>query len=457
MSQAPFTGRSGLLDLALGFFCVAALGLASAPALAIPSFARQTGLNCNTCHTVFPELTVFGRQFKLRGYVLGTQLEDKPFPYNLPLAVGLQLANTSVKDRGKGADPDEDFPQANKTIVQQAAFYYGGKIVGKLGAMAQYNWDGIEKHWGAEMVDIRYGDETTAGGKDLVYGVSVANSPAMQDLWATTPMWSFPHLETAGIMPMQTSLFDMTLDNQVGVVTLYGFYDGQFYGALGLMSNGKKGIYRALNLGDELETAVDGVAPHLRLAWEKDWGTHSLMIGLHALQAKIFPDPDDRTGPTDRFTDFALDAQYQSSSGDHMYSVHAFVDREKRRWDASFPAGMASNASDTLNTFKLSAHYWYQRRLGGGIGVFDYSGDTDMLNYGMGGMPSAMGNASGSPDTRGWIAEADWLPLKDRQNLKFGLRYTAYSKYNGAADNYNGFGRNASDNNNWFAYMWLPF
>ena len=35
----------------------------SAPAPAVPSFARQTGMACAACHTVFPELTRFGREF----------------------------------------------------------------------------------------------------------------------------------------------------------------------------------------------------------------------------------------------------------------------------------------------------------------------------------------------------------------------------------------------------------
>lgn len=36
--------------------------------MAIPSFARQTGLACDVCHTVFPHLTPFGRNFKIHGY-----------------------------------------------------------------------------------------------------------------------------------------------------------------------------------------------------------------------------------------------------------------------------------------------------------------------------------------------------------------------------------------------------
>ena len=34
------------------------------------SFARQTGHSCNVCHSNPPELTAFGRDFKLKGYVL---------------------------------------------------------------------------------------------------------------------------------------------------------------------------------------------------------------------------------------------------------------------------------------------------------------------------------------------------------------------------------------------------
>ena len=35
-----------------------------------PSFSRQTGLSCSACHYQFPQLTPFGRLFKLNGYSL---------------------------------------------------------------------------------------------------------------------------------------------------------------------------------------------------------------------------------------------------------------------------------------------------------------------------------------------------------------------------------------------------
>jgi hypothetical protein len=43
---------------------------AAPAAFAVPSFARQTGMACEACHTVYPELTHFGRVFKANGYTL---------------------------------------------------------------------------------------------------------------------------------------------------------------------------------------------------------------------------------------------------------------------------------------------------------------------------------------------------------------------------------------------------
>src|ERR1700676_4965728 len=41
------------------------------PAQALPSFARQTGQPCGTCHTDFAGLTPFGRRFKIGAYTAG--------------------------------------------------------------------------------------------------------------------------------------------------------------------------------------------------------------------------------------------------------------------------------------------------------------------------------------------------------------------------------------------------
>src|SRR3984893_14769164 len=65
-----YCGPTAALGALFALVSFLAVGLAP-PAEALPSFARQTGQPCGTCHTDFPALTPFGRRFKLLGYTVG--------------------------------------------------------------------------------------------------------------------------------------------------------------------------------------------------------------------------------------------------------------------------------------------------------------------------------------------------------------------------------------------------
>ena len=97
-------------------------------------------------------------------------------------------------------------------------------------------------------------------------------------------------------------------------------------------------------------------------------------------------------------------------------------------------------------------HYWYKRMIGGGLQAFSTRGSTDDMRYNMG--EAVHGSINGSPDNRGWALMLNYLPV---QNVKLEVRYTAYSRFNGAGTNYDGFGRNAKDNNNVFLLGWFMF
>lgn len=79
-------------------------------AQAVPSFKRQTGMSCTACHTVFPELTPFGRAFKLNGYVFSKG--SKPYEYPLPVAAMLQASYTEQRRLSNRIDPFDDAPDA---------------------------------------------------------------------------------------------------------------------------------------------------------------------------------------------------------------------------------------------------------------------------------------------------------------------------------------------------------
>jgi hypothetical protein len=102
----------------------------------------------------------------------------------------------------------------------------------------------------------------------------------------------------------------------------------------------------------------------------------------------------------------------------------------------------------------VNAGYFYNYHfgtLGGYLGYFSTDGDTDPLLYPA---DSVDGSRTGSPDSSGFILQANYL-LKEK--YKFAIQYTIYDKFNGADNNYDGFGRDASDNNTLYLLVWLMF
>src|SRR5438552_1854079 len=63
--------------------------LAVSQAYGLPSFARQTGQKCAACHVGgnWPQLTPWGRFFKLAGYTPGRGLRDPETGFRVPLGL----------------------------------------------------------------------------------------------------------------------------------------------------------------------------------------------------------------------------------------------------------------------------------------------------------------------------------------------------------------------------------
>jgi len=149
-----------------------------------------------------------------------------------------------------------------------------------------------------------------------------------------------------------------------------------------------------------------------------------------------------------------IDGKPMAETGKHIITAHATWIHEDQDWKASFPLGNTANSSDFLNTFRMDLNYYYRCHLGdigGSIGYFSTIGRTDPLLYSS--VP-VDGSRTGSPNSNGFILEADYRPW---EMTKISLQYVIYNKFNGAHSNYDGFGRNASDNNTLYALVWLMF
>jgi len=436
------------------------------PANAVPSFARQTGLESGQCHLSWPELTPVGRAFKLGGYTLIKEnkenKEERPWfptqsdgpPPKLPVAALLQLSGTNTRSTA-GADPGE-FPRNNAATLQQFSLFYAGRITDLLGAFVQWSYDGIVHHSAVDNVDLRFAQNFSRGNFDLAYGLTLNNNPTVSDIYNTTPAWGFPFASSSvAVAANAATLIDGGLGQQVVGLGAYAMVNQTLYAEIApyRTADGAFSVFRA-GTDKTTDAVLKGTAPYWRLALQHAWneGTHSAMIGTYGIDARKFPDSLDPTGPTDRFLDTGIDAQYQYITDRHRFSAQVNWIREKQTLDATFGGGGASNPSDTLRTFRGKLTYYYDRQYGATLAYFRTNGDSDDSLYNTG--EPVTGSATGSPNTSGYIVELDWLPRRD---IRLALQYTGYRTFNGASTNYDGFGRSAKDNDTLYLLAWLMF
>ncbi len=179
------------------------------PVQALPSYARQTGQECAACHNGFPELTPYGRQFKLNGYVWSGGTSNLP-----PIAAVATPTFTNVR---KGVDgglaPGFGY---NNDFAFTGSLFYGGKIFDNLGAFAQVTYDNVPNNINWDNTDIRYARPSELFGREAVFGVSANNNPTVNDVWNSTPAWGYPYVASElAPTPDTSTLIEGNLAQQV--------------------------------------------------------------------------------------------------------------------------------------------------------------------------------------------------------------------------------------------------
>lgn len=421
----------------------ALLACSAMPAQAVPSFARQTGLDCFTCHFSWPELTPTGRQFKLNGYTLGKKL-------TLPVAGMLQVGYSSTSKADAGFR--QNFPMDRDVVLQQVSLFFNGKLSDHVGIFSQATYDGVEHRASIDNVDLRYANHLSLGKDDLLYGFTLHNNPQVQDVYNTTSTWGFPYASspTANV-PAAAPLIE-NLGQQVAGGGVYALWRNTLYAEVTAYRTSNH-LFSPLRLGIDKASAaaLDGYNPYWRLALQHEWegGKQSAMIGTYGLVAKVFPDNQLLTGPTDHFRDIGVDAQYQYITDRHRISAQFDYTREWQTWN---PNASASNRSDRLDSFRAKASYYYDKKYGINLGRFNIHGTADNGLYNTG--EAITGSGNGSPNSSGTILEFNYLPRRD---IRLMLQFTHYDKFNGARTNYDGFGRKASDNDTVYLLGWFMF
>jgi hypothetical protein len=428
---------------------VSALMIVKPEARAVPSYSRQTGLPCASCHFTPPELNAFGRKFKLDGYVFTTKPEitDEKKDHNaalklleaFPLSVVFDSSFTSTKS------PQPTTQNGNFQFPQDVSLFLAGAWGSHVGSFAQVTYTETNNHFSWDNTDLRYANKDhELFGKSLTYGVTFNNNPTVEDLWNSTPAWGFPFTASnVSPTPNAKAIINGALSQDVAGLGGYAMWNEHLYiGGTVYRSQHLNGTEP--NSGAGFGFNIRGMAPYWRVAWETSTKNNNLEIGTYGMHTKTSPNAI--TGPTDSHTDWAFDFQFDRTIPQFKNDVLSFRGtyiRENSSLGATValtPSG-AAQPGHHLNTVQGNVEYHYGTRLSGTVGLFNVSGTSDPLLY-----PQAavFGSANGSPHSNGYILNLSWWP---EQNIDLAVQYTGYWRFNGAGTNYDGAGRNASGNN----------
>ena len=412
---------------------------------AVPSYARQTGLPCSGCHYIPPELNPAGRKFKLFGYV--DKDKDKPgitdnsgkrhagldLLSSLPLSARLEASFTST------ASPQPGTQNGNFEFPQDVSLFLAGAWTSNVGSFVQVTYDTQDDHFGIDNTDIRYANKRNVAGKELVYGLDLNNNPTVEDLWNSTPAWGFPWVASdSAPTPTAAPIIQGALAQDVAGIGGYAMWDNHLY----LDAT----IYRSEHVGVSQPNPgtasynIRGVAPYWRVAWQQLTPRTQYEVGAYGMHMESTPGAI--VGLKDGYTDWAADFQVDRTLfRKDVLSLRGTYIRENSDLVATYAAMGAVQPDHHLNTALVNAEYHYGNRLSGTVGWFDTGGTVDTSLYSQ---SPVSGSANGDPRGAGYIANISVWPM---QNLQLAVQYTGYARFNGAAMNYDGAGRNASGNN----------
>ncbi len=250
---------------------------------ALPSFARQTGFTCSTCHTIPPRLNKYGMFFKMRGYTEGQALANLPAGDNYtitkfnPISVRVLSYPYSKK---KGEDKEVIFPD-------EFMIAFAGRITENVGAVLEPIYEAEEEEWDVEYARIAVVKDFNG----LLLGVMGGwTSPTGTDPFISldyhgrrlTRQKATPHdaLTNSGLQ----DIFDF---NNRGV-SLYAYYANMLYVNLGAYTGTSRLENEDAGIEEELinKKGADPIDIYGRVALTPPTGVADINVGAFLYSGK---------------------------------------------------------------------------------------------------------------------------------------------------------------------------
>ena len=424
--------------------CLLGASWVTSTASAVPLFSRQTAQPCGRCHASAPELNTFGRRFKLAGYTFESK-KYKPIPLSI-------LALTNYTHTREGVKPSPHNADSNDNVrTQFVNAYTGGVITKSAGALVQGTYEGDRRKVALGNVDVRYVHDTHIGNESVLFGLAIHNDPGRQDPWNTGLNRTWPYFKSdLEPTPRNGLVLDRALSRRVVGASGYGFVNDSLYLELGTYLPLGGDARNAVNVrsGTELENP----ALYLRAAREFKLRRGALSIGVAYLDAKV-QKSESRFPYNAR--DLLVDVLYQRKMPPHLFSFSASYAHEFLDTGSARSRGQAGSDSNHLDRYDLWGKYVYKSSYGFGLGFRGIHGSKDRLFF---------ETSDGRPDTGTLRVDLYWNPLNKRPpkfypwvRTRFGIQYAHFVTFDGRADDSDGNGRDAKDNDTVQIYWGLVF
>ncbi len=419
---------------------------------ALPSFARQTGQKCAACHVngAWPQLTPWGRFFKLSGYTAGSSLIDKEGVGHIPAGLFGQAGATWAKQANDA--------QGQPVITQNGsaqAYNFVGEVATKLtnfmGIFYEYQLNNQFPGWKGSSgpVDLRAVHFFHPLGQELLVGVDSNNGPTVQDVWNSSPSWSYPFYGSPQAPGGPASPMIASLAEQSGSIGVYALLNRHWYAELSTYHSATD-FFRWMSAGISYKNGdanyLRGYNPYWRAYWTTEHGPQSFMVGTFGMHSKVYPDSAEPSGPANTFADYGFDSQYQYLAQSHKLTLRGSYIYENQNRRATFPLGLSSVPQGNLKALNLNGTYGLRNRWTFSSGYFLTHGNNDAALYGI--TDSSGNQLTSSPNTSGYVLEVD---RSITQNVQLMVQYRGFLSFNGLTKNIDGLGRSPSDNNT----IWL--
>lgn len=378
---------------------------------AVPSYARQVQKPCTACHTIWPNLNQYGRQFKVKAYTDVSPdwkmiTKDR---LNLLYILPVSVRATSFLYTNEQNEVAEIHENSTR-IPDQVDLFLASRVFDYMGVFSHLAFipgDGFE--FPVLKMAFQYPLAGNTVGLVAFKGSSVSVDP-FNSLGGRSGPITFGD-EGSPLVLTKGWTFSSLDEGNMGLVAQSYFLQNRLYAAAGPMRGGRSedvsnGILFNASSGADIASS-DPIDGYFRLAWDQKLPNGAVTFGgaYYIGEQKITESPAVPVPFRSRVSRTYIDASLEYNFGeDHLVEVQAVYG-----WGTEKNV-FGSDESRRFDGVHVEASYFYQRMVGL-VATYNYLNNKNV---------SATDPTGDDKKVSEWLVSVNFLPWL---NTKVALQY----------------------------------